>query len=323
MPVLVAEFISPRRTTPCRPCFRRGIIPVMPEDPVLAAFARLKVWVKNGQRAPHKPLLVLLALGRWAAGDRGPLKFADIEPRLRDLLVEFGPPRKSHHPEFPFWYLKNDGVWEVVPDQHYPPRKGHNSPSARQLREAGAVGQFTTAVKAELDRDPTLVQRIARALLDGHFEPTYHDDLLAAVGLSADAPTPERAARDRAFREAVLVAYGYACAVCRVGVRVGHSPVGVEAAHIRWHSAGGPDVVTNGLCLCSLHHKLFDRGALTLSSDGERVWVSEQANGKNIERALGRFHGRKVARPNRAEDRPAAEQVGWHHAEVFRGRPRG
>lgn len=296
----------------------------MASDPILAAFSRLKVWERDGQRAPHKPLLVLLALGRWVAGDRGPLRYADIEPPLRNLLVEFGRPRKSQHPEFPFWYLKNDGVWEVVPDQNYPLRKGHTSPSARQLREAGAVGQFTASVRADLDRDPMLVRAITRTLLDGHFEPTYHDDLLAAVGLPpADAATPERAARDRAFREAVLVAYRYACVVCRVGVRVGHSPVGVEAAHIKWHAAGGPDVVTNGLCLCSLHHKLFDRGALTLSPDGERVWVSEQANGKNIERALGRFHGRKVARPNRAEDRPCGEFVGWHHSEVFKPRPRG
>jgi putative restriction endonuclease len=296
----------------------------MPDNPILTAFARLKVWKKQGQRAPHKPLLVLFALGRWVADDHGPLKFADIEPRLRNLLVEFGPPRKSHHPEFPFWYLRTDGVWEVVPDQHYPPRKGHASPSARQLREAGAVGQFAPAVRAALVQHPGLVTAIAHLLLDGHFPPSTHEDILAAVGLPAsDAPTPERAARDRAFRDAVLVAYGYACAVCRVGVRVGHSPVGVEAAHIRWHAAGGPDVVPNGLCLCSLHHKLFDRGALTLSPDGEQVWVSEQANGKNIERALGRFHGRKVARPNRDEDRPGTEYVGWHHREVFKPRPRG
>jgi hypothetical protein len=83
------------------------------------------------------------------------------------------------------------------------------------------------------------------------------------------------------------------------------------------------DDVRNGLCLCSLHHKLFDRGALTLSPDGQQVWVSERANGRNVERALGRFHGRKVARPNRADDAPAPEFVSWHHTEVFQGRPRG
>jgi hypothetical protein len=68
---------------------------------------------------------------------------------------------------------------------------------------------------------------------------------------------------------------------------------------------------------------LFDRGALTLSPDGRQVWVSEQVNGRNVERALGRFYGRRVARPNRADGAPASEFVAWHHQEVFQGRPRG
>jgi hypothetical protein len=42
--------------------------------------------------------------------------------------------------------------------------------------------------------------------------------------------------------------------------------------------------------------------AASVSPDGQQVWVSEQANGKNVERALGRFHGRKVARTNRVDE---------------------
>ena len=38
--------------------------------------------------------------------------------------------------------------------------------------------------------------------------------------------------------------------------------VGLEAAHIRWHQFSGPDINENGLALCSIHHRLFERGAL-------------------------------------------------------------
>ena len=303
----------------------RPIRPPMPSnapDPTRSAFARLRVWERDGERAPHKPLLALLALGRWAANQWGPLRYADIESPLRDLLAEFGPPRKSHHPEFPFWYLRNDGVWEVVPDQGYPPRKGHSSPSAKQLREHDATGQFTPAVRAALAKNPALVPTIARDLLDAHFPPSLHEDIAAAEGLDLEAPFPTKTVRDPAFRDAVLLAYGYACAVCRVGVRLGHTPVGVEAAHIRWHSYAGPDTVPNGLCLCSLHHKLFDRGALTLSADGGRVLVSEAANGVNVHEALGRHHDTPLASPGRADCRPDPAFVAWHRREVFRDRPR-
>ena len=33
-----------------------------------------------------------------------------IDGELRELLIEFGPGRKSYHPEYPFWRLQNDVV---------------------------------------------------------------------------------------------------------------------------------------------------------------------------------------------------------------------
>lgn len=38
--------------------------------------------------------------------------------------------------------------------------------------------------------------------------------------------------------------------------------MGLEAAHVQWHSQNGSDDVSNGLALCSLHHTLFDLGVL-------------------------------------------------------------
>lgn len=288
----------------------------MAPDPVIAMFAGLRVWKKGGERAPHKPLLVLLALGRWVQGERGPFAFGVVEKPLARLLTEFGPPRRgSPQPALPFWHLQTDGVWQVTPASGYPPRKAHTSPTAKQLRDAGATGEFTPVVCAAFARDPARVVAVARALLDAHFPPSAHEDVLAAVGLEADVVAPAQLARDRAFREAVLVAYRRCCVVCGYGVRLGDAPVGVEAAHIRWHASGGPDTVANGLCLCSLHHKLFDRGALTLSGDGERVLISEQANGRSVERVLGRYHGRRLPRPNRADAAPGRVSVRRHRQE--------
>jgi hypothetical protein len=42
--------------------------------------------------------------------------------------------------------------------------------------------------------------------------------------------------------------------------------------------AGGPDEEFNGLALCTLHHKLFDRGVFTLS-DKLNIVVSVSADG--------------------------------------------
>ncbi len=73
----------------------------MTTDAILTRFDQLNIWKQGEQRAPHKPLLVLYALGRWQQG-KAEVTFQEAEPDLTALLREFGPPRKSDHPEQPF-----------------------------------------------------------------------------------------------------------------------------------------------------------------------------------------------------------------------------
>ena len=93
----------------------------------------------------------------------------------------------------------------------------------------------------------------------------------------------------------------------------------LEAAHIKWHQAGGPDEEVNGLALCSLHHKLFDRGAFTLSNELE-ILVSEDAHGTaGFQEWLMRFHGEKLNFPQRQIYYPNEDYTNWHVKEVFQG----
>ena len=65
----------------------------------------------------------------------------------------------------------------------------------------------------------------------------------------------------------MLRAYRNQCAVCGLDIRLGGLPIAVEAAHIHWLKNAGPWDVRNGLALCVLHHRLFDRGAFTIVRD--------------------------------------------------------
>lgn len=76
-------------------------------------------------------------------------------------------------------------------------------------------------------------------------------------------------ARNPAFRDAVMHAYGHACCVC--GRQLGL----VQAAHIVPHSHPDcVDTVINGLALCIEHHKLYD-DALLLPTAGRRLHVND------------------------------------------------
>src|SRR3954447_6114073 len=100
----------------------------MSSEAILDRFDRLAVWSRGEQRAPHQPLLVLYALGRWCRGDHADLPFSEVNRDLTALLQEFGPPRQSYHPEYPFWRLRNDGVCSVTSSARLPHRQGNTDP---------------------------------------------------------------------------------------------------------------------------------------------------------------------------------------------------
>ena len=70
----------------------------MDSDAILRRFDELSVWKQGDQRAPHKPLLVLYALGPVAARP-GRRHLPRGRARADGPAREFGPPRKSDHPE--------------------------------------------------------------------------------------------------------------------------------------------------------------------------------------------------------------------------------
>ncbi|MFJ7902282.1 phosphorothioated DNA-binding restriction endonuclease [Streptomyces sp. NPDC096198] len=286
--------------------------------------AGLRQWSRDGVRAPHKPLLLLYALGRFQADAGDTLPYSAVEADLKQLLAEYGPARVTT-PAYPFHHLVSDGVWEVRTD------RGGGSPGTgvRELRAGGATGRLAPGLRAELLREPSLLGRMARVLLDLHFPPSLHQDLCEAVGLELEpaqtdaSASPGRRGRDRRMREMVLTAYEYQCAFCGYDGMLGTSPVGLEAAHVRWWAFDGPDDVDNGLCLCSLHHKLFDKGVLGMG-DGHRILVSQRFIGRST---AARDHvtalaGRPLIGPQPGI-RPVAEpHRTWHTSQVFRGSPR-
>jgi putative restriction endonuclease len=291
----------------------------MTSDAILTRFDELNIWRQGDQRAPHKPLLVLYALGRWQQG-KAEVTYAEAEPDLTALLREFGPPRKSDHPEQPFWRLQRDGVWTVTAPADIPMKTGDDIPRVTALRSHDVRAGFSADVQAALTADPALVTRIAVQILERHFPESLHQDILNAVGLTLETG-PIRKKRDPAFRQRVLNAYEYRCAVCGFDVRMGSVSIALDAAHIRWHQAGGPDIESNGLALCVLHHKTFDLGAFTVA-DGVLL-VSDQANGTmGFREALLAYHGKPIRLPQQPEWKPQPNHLEWHGREVFKGAPR-
>jgi len=279
----------------------------------------MRQWRRGKERAPHKPLLVLLALGDLNRGMARLRSFAEIDKRLGQLLRRFGPPTKPS-PQYPFVRLAGDLVWETPGIEECRTRNSNTDPPRSALLEANIEGGFPPDLHELLSKDRSLVTKIAEDLLERNFPQSMHDEVLDAVGL-ADLSV-RRKRRDPTFRPRVLLAYQERCAVCCLDTRLDGQPILIEAAHIMWHNMGGPDEVANGLALCVLHHKAFDRGAIGLT-ENHRVVVSAHAmGGERHEEALVQFHGASLHGPLDDADLPLPEHIHWHNEQVFRGNPR-
>jgi putative restriction endonuclease len=125
--------------------------------------------------------------------------------------------------------------------------------------------------------------------------------------------------RNPAFARKVRTAYEGSCAICAIAPRLENKLFGLEAAHIRWANAGGPDEVHNGILLCRMHHHALDRGAIKVD-EHMKVQVSPRlARDPRSDEIFARFDGEKIREPKQKCDRPHREMLEWHWSEVFKG----
>jgi putative restriction endonuclease len=282
-------------------------------------FQNLNQAVVKDKRAPHKPLLVMLALSRYQAGHRRLLSFDEIEKPLTELLKEFAPAVQSINVINPFVRLANDGVWELTTHEGLPVSINPSTVKLSYLRREGICGGFTEKIFSRVDIKYS--SALIQFLLDVHFPDTVHQDILDILGLEIKAIS-KKSRRDPAFRKEVLRAYEYRCAVCGFQAHIAGAPVGLDAAHIKWHTADGPDRVPNGMTLCSLHHKLFDRGVFSLD-DRLKVIVSADATGnQSFQKMMLDYHGHNILIPGSRKYYPSDAYIEWHQEQVFQSPPR-
>ncbi len=302
----------------------------MPNDDrenVLAMLTSFRQHQHDGHRSPHKPLLMLLALGRLATTDSSSVPWSVAEHALADLIAEFGRPSKTGRAQsaaYPFTRLRSDGVW--VLDADVP------MDLVRPLTEGSVIGSLPSPLEAALRANPALIMDAARMLVTSNFPDTVAPDVLEAVGLDPHAVlsaeialddsghVPIERRRDPGWRNDILQAWDRQCAFCGYDGQLAGASIGVDAAHVRWWAFDGPNTLDNGLALCALHHKLFDIGVLGLDLD-MRIVVSAAFTARTpAGRAIYELHRRPLS-PRPGTPMPARPHIGWHTREVFKGNP--
>ncbi|MDC7232992.1 MAG: HNH endonuclease [Spirochaetales bacterium] len=279
----------------------------------------LRTQSSQGIRALNKPITILWLIGQYYHNRKTEFTFNEVEPILSDIIKDFtGAPNIVD----PFWRLKNDGILSF-PNENKIRINKSGGVSIVDLREYGIAG-FSNDFLKYIQNYENLVL-YCETILDTYFAGSMEEEILFRVALdyrsSGDKTVAiKRRKRDPKFRELVATAYNYQCAICGFHLMLGGSSIANEAAHIKWHSYRGPDTVSNGLLLCNLHHKLFDRGVFTFSKE-YKMNLSDKvsSHSEGFKRWLIEYNEKPLLLPRKTDWVPSEDYLQWHRMNVYLG----
>jgi putative restriction endonuclease len=281
----------------------------------------------SGLKAPHKPLLLLIALSAIerdrAAGNR--FSYLDIKGRFDELWKKYGWNSETTA-KYPFWHLVSEGLWLLKDRSGIFRTRGLQIPPERRLAELN--GAFSDNAWALLTQ-PEVRRRAIDFLVQRYFPESTHSELRMDLGLTWDPGmgTPSKVvtrkgrnpADQARFRGQVMFAYEERCAVCGFRPLNARAPSAIQAAHIWPWEHGGPYEVPNGLALCPIHHWALDAGAMAFEDDGT-ILVSGRVNdGPTLSTFLRAYARLKLRDPLKPDHRPHPKFLKLRRDQLFLG----
>jgi len=264
----------------------------------------------------HKPLLLLLTIGKVYNGHKNLFLFDEIENELASLISKYGLKNTSRiNPQYPFIYLaSNSSIWICS--------KNKNElihPDAASYKElSGSLGLFTVDFYNYLLKPENLISTI-QLLLNQYWPEAYHAELLNDIGIFDFNPgevQKQKQDRSRKFVEHVLDAYERKCAICHQSIRLGDALVGIDACHVKPIQHFGDDNVNNGIALCKIHHWALDRGAISISQ-AMSLLISKKLNGNKLHEYFTSFENNDLFIPRDASFGLNKSNLEYHTKYIF------
>lgn len=294
---------------------------------------------KDGEKAPHKPILLLSIIESIEAGDIRENRIeitAELIARFRDnwnRLVK----SNIFQPNFslPFYHMKSEGFWylHTYVGKEIIVTSSSSIKSFAQLKESVEYAYFDDAL-FEILLQPKAREEIYQILITKYFN--GHDTIQKQGGLFEilanqilnDTSNEYQRQIDKADEEEVFVRcgvfkkvvpkiYDFSCCISGMRVISGFDIQMVDACHIVPFSVSHDDTITNGISLSPNFHRAFDRGLISLNEE-YRVIVSNSFTESDSNFALKSFEGKRILLPNEKHHLPSIENIRWHNEKIFK-----
>lgn len=312
-------------------------------DYYLNKLAQLRIDRSHGRPAPHKPILLLSIIDLI---ERGIITSNEIElsPEIVSTFLNYWNalyPAQKGIVALPFFHLKSDGFWHLVPNDGY--EKSFNLirhiKSSYQIRDMVRHAYLDNELFALLllDINRTMFRRV---IINGYFEPEERNRLVEAVNLGREAMKYEHllikeadepytankprekirfkeTVREAGFRHVIMSIYNYTCSVCNMRILTLEGASVVDAAHIVPFSVSANDDIRNGIALCKLHHWSFDEGLISID-DSYRVMTTPLLSAQRpTEWLLTDLKNKQIMLPQNETLYPAQEALHYHRENKF------
>ena len=302
---------------------------------------RLRVDRAHGV-APHKPLLLLAVIELIERGQIQKNKIS-LSPDLAETFIKYWSKVTDRKPNIalPFFHLKSDGFWHLHPNAGYEKvlDVADRITAISRLREVIAYVSLeddlfillTDASNREIIRQTLIYvyliefkQEIEGLIAEGKQITEYEQALISEVEqpfLSQKSTTPipeETPIRSAGFRQAIMGLYNHTCAVCRLRIVTMDGESATDAAHIIPFRISKNDDVRNGISLCKLHHWVFDKGLISLSTTYQILVSPLMSDRRPTEWMLTELQDKSILLPEHNQLCPAQDALDWHREKVLR-----
>ena len=299
--------------------------------------------IKRG-KSKHQPILLLSIIDLIAQGvirENRIYVSDDLEKTFEKYWEVLGPDSQDCGLHYPFWYLESRGFW------HKTLKSGFNDSNPKKrlninkntLREAVEYASLDDELFNIL-QEPNSRAELIDTLIDTWFSLNRDDigDILQVnqdliklaekeVEISANRPNFDKEptfylrkspVRNAIFRKAVVEAYDYRCALCRLKVIRKITQNIVDGSHIKPFSKFYDNQINNGISLCKNHHWAFDQGWFAIDDNYRIIVANDLEEESPNARCMKDFHSETILLPTSDHDLPRLESLEWHRLNVFR-----
>ena len=312
-------------------------------DYYLRKFDQLRIDRSHGRPAPHKPILLLSIIEMI---ERDVIRENEIEltPEMVSTFLNY---LNSLYPDqkgivaLPFFHLKSDGFWHLVPSEGYETlfKLIRHIKSSYQIRDMVKYAYLDNELYAMLlsDNNRKLLRQV---IINGYFQNEERKMLIQTINLSREAMKYEHLliaetsepyapnkpkekirfkeqVREAGFRHVIMSIYNYTCSVCNMRILTLEGASAVDAAHIIPFGVAANDDIRNGIALCKLHHWSFDERLISIDDQFRVIVTSLLSAQRPTEWLLTELRSKQVLLPQNEALYPAQEALHYHRGNIL------